>query len=201
MSMLRRNDTEQARKPETAMTAFPLAAGKQHGYRPDQVDAFLQRARSTFEQTAPAGTEMTATEIRHTAFALKRRGYSARHVDAAMDRLEEVFAQRERRAHMAEIGEEAWWGEVQQLLSEIRGRLERERGKRFRGRGWFAIGYRRSQVDAFLDRVSALLAGRASLSASEVRSVVFHAQWRGYDEDQVDAFLDAVVDLMLATTD
>ncbi|MGK0714503.1 DivIVA domain-containing protein [Leucobacter sp. W1153] len=182
-------------------TAFPRATGRQFGYRPEQVDKFLEQARATFEQSATASDAMKATDIRHTAFSLKRGGYSARHVDAAMDRLEEVFAQRERRAYMAEIGEDAWWAEVQQLLSEIRGRLERERGKRFNCRGIFAMGYRRSQVDAFLDRVQALLAGTGSLSPAQVRNVVFHAQWRGYDEDQVDAFLDAVVDLMLATTD
>lgn len=182
-------------------TAFPRATGKQYGYRPEQVDEFLARARATFEQSATQSDAMKSSDIRHTAFSLKRRGYSARHVDAAMDRLEEVFAQRERRAYMAEIGENAWWAEVQQLLSEIRGRLERERGKRFHSRGFFAMGYRRSQVDAFLDRVQALLAGKGSLAPAEVRNVVFHAQWRGYDEDQVDAFLDAVVDLMLATSD
>lgn len=180
-------------------SAFPHATGKQPGYRPNQVDEFLDRARATYEQPLAASVGVTSSEIRHTAFGLKRNGYSARHVDAAMDRLEEVFYDRERRARMAQIGEDAWWGEVQQLLSEVRGRLERERGKRFTVRGIFAIGYRRSQVDAFLDRISAMLAGHGALTAADVRGVVFHAQWRGYDEDQVDALLDAVVELILAT--
>lgn len=181
-------------------SAFPLATGKQLGYDPGRVDEFLDRARATFDQLAPAADDVTALEIRHAAFPLKRRGYSARHVDAAMDRLEEVFYDRERSARIAEIGEDAWWREVQQTLSEVRGRVGREPGKRFRARGPFALGYRKSQVDAFLDRVAALLAGEGSMTTSEVRNVVFHAQWRGYDEDQVDALLDAVVDLMLATT-
>ena len=201
MSESKRIHTGPRRQNGTVSTAFPRATGKQYGYRPEQVDDFLARARATFEQSEAEASAMKSSDIRHTAFSLKRRGYSARHVDAAMDRLEEVFAQRERRAYMAQIGENAWWAEVQQLLSEIRGRLERERGKRFRSRGFFAMGYRRSQVDAFLDRVQALLAGKGSLAPTEVRNVVFHAQWRGYDEDQVDSFLDAVVDLMLATTD
>lgn len=201
MSELKRIPSVRTRQNSTVSTAFPRATGKQYGYRPEQVDEFLERARATFEQSASGADAMKSSDIRHTAFSLKRRGYSARHVDAAMDRLEEVFAQRERRDYMAKIGEDAWWAEVQQLLSEIRGRLERERGKRFNMRGIFAMGYRRSQVDAFLDRVQALLAGKGSLAAADVRNVVFHAQWRGYDEDQVDAFLDAVVDLMLATSD
>lgn len=185
-------------------SAFPLATGRQPGYRIDQVDTFLERARASYEQqggseeSIAAAGSVTSAEIRATAFPLVRRGYAARFVDAAMDRLEEVFYERERRARIAEQGEEAWWAETQQLLSEVRGRLERPRGKRFRRRGIFATGYRISQVDAFLDRVTAMLAGQASLTTAQVRGAVFHPQWRGYDEDQVDALLDGVIELMLA---
>lgn len=183
---------------EPQSPAFPLAARGQLGYRITQVDAFLARARATYDQQADESA-VTSSSIRHTAFALQRRGYSARFVDAAMDRLEEVFYERERRARVREVGEDAWWAEIHQLLSEVRGRLLRPRGKRFSRRGIFASGYRCSQVDAFLDRVTSMLAGEDSLSTSEVRSVVFHGQWRGYNEDQVDALLDSVIELMLAT--
>jgi DivIVA domain-containing protein len=179
-------------------TAFPLAAGKDFGYSRDQVDRFLDRARASYELGDEPGS-VTSTEIRRTAFSLKRKGYSARYVDAALDRLEEVFFERERRAHVAEVGEEAWWGETRQLLSEVKGRLARPAGKRFRRRGIFASGYRRSEVDAFLDRVNAMIHGESGLTTSEVRGVVFHSQWRGYSEDQVDALLDAVIVLMLST--
>lgn len=188
---------------ETVSSAFPLATGREPGYRRDQVDKFLEQARASYEASSGgAGGEstpsVTSTEIRNVAFRLQRKGYATRFVDAAMDRLEEVFYERERRLRMAEIGEEAWWAETQQLLSEVRGRLGRPAGKRFRRRGIFASGYRRSEVDAFLDSVSAMLAGEGSLTTANVRSAVFHSQWRGYNEDQVDALLDAVIDLMLA---
>lgn len=183
----------------TEHSSFPLAERGQLGYQPEEVDAFLERARDTYDQGSDVLSSVTAQEIRGLAFPLKKRGYSARFVDAAMDRLEEVFYERERRARMAQIGEEAWWAEVGQLLREVRGRLDRPRGKRFRTRGIFASGYRKSQVDAFLDRVSALFAGDDQLTTAEVRGVVFHSQWRGYSEDQVDALLDAVVELLLAT--
>lgn len=179
--------------------AFPLATRGQLGYQIDQVDAFIERARQTYDQESEATNPVTSEEIRHTAFPLKKKGYSARFVDAAMDRLEEVFYERERRVRTAEIGEEAWWAEIGQLLREVRGRLDRPRGKRFSHRGLFATGYRRSQVDAFLDRVSALFAGEDQLSTAEVRGVVFHSQWRGYNEDQVDALLDSVIELLLGT--
>lgn len=179
-------------------SAFPLASGKQLGYRIDEVDHFLDRARSTYETHGRVVAPVTAAEIRAKAFSVKRRGYAARFVDVAMDRLEEVFFERERRARIAAIGEDAWWAEVQVLLSEVRGRLQRERGKRFRRRGWFATGYRRSQVDAFLDRAAGMLSGNEALATADVRSAVFHAEWRGYDEDQVDAFLDAIIEVMLS---
>lgn len=186
-------------------TAFPLAAKRELGYQPDQVDAFLERARSSYERasgTVEGGGSrgMTAAEVRSASFSVKKRGYSSRYVDAALDRLEEVFYERERRAEMRLRGEDAWWSETRQLLSEVRGRLQRPRGKRFRRRGLFATGYRRSQVDAFLDRVSEMFERRElNIAPAEVRDVVFHSQWRGYDEDQVDALLDAVVELILAT--
>ena len=179
--------------------AFPLAERGQLGYRVEQVDEFLERARATYDEELTTSNPVTAVEIRNIAFKLKRRGYSARFVAAAMDRLEEVFYERERRVRVEEIGEDAWWAEVGQLLREVRGRLDRPRGKRFRRRGIFASGYRRSQVDAFLDRVSALFAGEAQLSTADVRAVVFHSQWMGYNEDQVDALLDSVIELLLAT--
>ena len=179
-------------------SSFPLATGSQIGYQPEQVDAFLDRARAAYEGSGEAS--MTAEEVRRTAFAVKRGGYAARYVDAAMDRLEDVFFERERRARVRSEGEEAWWDETRQLLSEVRGRMQRPRGRRFRRRGIFATGYRRSQVDAFLDRIFDMFERRElGLSTAEVRDVVFHSQWRGYDEDQVDALLDSVVELILAT--
>lgn len=57
-------------------------------------------------------------------------------------------------------------------------------------------GYHEDQVDEYLDRIQATLAGTDNLTAQEVREVVFDAApliRRGYHEDQVDDFLDLVV--------
>ena len=183
-----------SRKPGDS---FPYAVGGELGYSPQQVDRLLERARATYDRV-PQNDPLTAAELRSTAFTVKRGGYSARYVDSAIDRLEEVFFDRERTERMRQIGEEAWWAEIGKLLSEVRGRLNREKGKRFRRRSLFASGYRRAQVDAYLDRVSATLAGTDSLTAADVRTAVFHAQLGGYAEDQVDALLDAVVEILLA---
>lgn len=177
---------------------FPFTSGREKGYQPKQVDAFLDRARQAYENGE--ASSLTAADVRSLAFKMQRKGYAPRYVDAALDRLEDVFFERERRALVREIGEDEWWRETRGLLSEVRGRIGRPRGKRFARRSRLARGYRRSQVDAFLDRVGAMFENReVSMTPSEVREAVFHGQLGGYDEEQVDALLDALVDIILST--
>lgn len=67
-------------------------------------------------------------------------------------------------------------------------------GQRFRRRA-LRRGYKVDEVDAFLDRVEATLAGDqvgTSVSAQEVHDVVFRVRFGGYDEWQVDLHLDRV---------
>lgn len=112
-------------KERQAQGSFPLAAGRQRGYRIEQVDEFLDRARRSYEGNVEDGEALTAADVRAAAFGLRKRGYSARHVDAALDRLEDVFFERERRARLRLDGEDAWWNDTRELLSEVRGRLRR----------------------------------------------------------------------------
>lgn len=175
-----------------------MTSGRERGYQTKQVDAFLDLARTSYEDKSRPS--LSAADVREQAFKLQRHGYVPRYVDAALDRLEEVFFERERRERLRELGDAVWWSETRGLLSEVRGRIGRPRGQRFRRRGILANGYRRSQVDAFLDRIGDMFANREiSVTPSEVREVVFHTQLGGYDEEQVDALLDALVDLILAT--
>lgn len=67
-------------------------------------------------------------------------------------------------------------------------------GQRFRRRA-LRRGYKVDEVDAFLDRVEATLAGSpmdAPVTAQEVHDVVFRVRFGGYDEWQVDLHLDRV---------
>ena len=67
-------------------------------------------------------------------------------------------------------------------------------GQRFRRRA-LRRGYKVDEVDAFLDRVEATLAGEQSgapVGAQEVHDVVFRVRFGGYDEWQVDLHLDRV---------
>lgn len=185
---------------EKTHSAFPLAGRKEFGYRPEQVDDFLEQARASYDGSAPEGETLTASDLRGASFDMRRGGYSPRYVDAALERLEDVFFERERRADVRDGDDEARWVETRELLSEVRARLARPHGQRFKRRGFLATGYRRSQVDAFLDSIQDSFAKRQlTHTAAEVREVMFHSERRGYDEAQVDALLDAVVELVLAT--
>lgn len=67
-------------------------------------------------------------------------------------------------------------------------------GQRFRRRA-LRRGYKVDEVDAFLDRVEATLAGEQvgpPVAAQEVHDVVFRVRFGGYDEWQVDLHLDRV---------
>src|SRR3954451_4588678 len=67
-------------------------------------------------------------------------------------------------------------------------------GQRFRRRA-LRRGYKVDEVDTFLDRVEATLAGEQSgppVGAQEVHDVVFRVRFGGYDEWQVDLHLDRV---------
>ena len=68
-------------------------------------------------------------------------------------------------------------------------------GQRFRRRA-LRRGYKVDEVDAFLDRVEATLAGDpiggGPAAAQEVHDVVFRVRFGGYDEWQVDLHLDRV---------
>ncbi len=67
-------------------------------------------------------------------------------------------------------------------------------GQRFRRRA-LRRGYKVDEVDSFLDRVEATLAGEpvsGPVTAQEVHDVVFRVRFGGYDEWQVDLHLDRV---------
>lgn len=88
-------------------TTFPRARKSKPGYNVDQVEDFLEEARRAY--TADRGDlgVVTAASIRRTAFALQKGGYSTSHVDAALERLEDAFAARERERAFATTGDAA----------------------------------------------------------------------------------------------
>ena len=77
-------------------TTFPRSRKSVHGYKVDEVEDFLEEARRAYTADRGELGVVTATSIRRTAFSMQKGGYSTTHVDAALERLEDAFAARER---------------------------------------------------------------------------------------------------------
>lgn len=177
----------------TSPAVFPRASGRRKGYDPAAVDRFLTAARTAFEADE---TTVTSEEIRTAAFPLVRDGYAVEAVDAALARIEDAFARRERASAMSRRGARAWVGASRALAQEVLDRLSRRPRHRFRRVSPLRFGYRVDEVDLVAGRIARYLESGEGLTIEQVRTVAFRMQLRGYDEAQVDAVLDAVVDVM-----
>lgn len=178
-------------------TTFPRTQGSQRGYDVDEVEDFLEDARRAYTGEA-ASSVITAESIRRMAFTMRRKGYSPEHVDAALERLEDAFALREREQVLASQGEDAWYGEVRETAQTILDRLVRPRGQRFRRVGIFTNGYSVREVDALADRIAGYFQNGTPVEIERLRGVAFSAQRGGYHEAQVDILIDSVIHVMLA---
>lgn len=179
-------------------TTFPKARKSSKGYDIAQVEDFLEDARRAYSAEPGTPTVLSARRIRETAFSLQKGGYATASVDAALERLEDAFAARERDVAIAADGEKAWYvrvkGEAQQILDRAAG----PSGQRFDRVSSFTLGYERKSVDEFCDRLVDYFQNGQALPIEAVRTVTFRSVRGGYREAQVDAVLDAVIDVMLA---
>ena len=179
-------------------TTFPRTRGSRRGYNVEQVEEFLEEARRAYTAEPGEPVVINAESIRRTAFALQRSGYSPSHVDAALERLEDAFAAREREQALAAAGEEAWYAQARTVAQEIVGRLSRPAGQRFTRAGLLTDGYDRREVDAFTDRLLQYFEDRLTITVDEVRTVAFRPRKHGYQEAQVDLLLDSAISVMQA---
>lgn len=180
--------------PDTA--PFPDAPGRRKGYEKHAVDAFLAQARAAFETDDPDA--LRSAEVRSVAFPLVRRGYAIAPVDAALGRIEDAFATREREFAMSRRGARAWVSESRTIAQEVLDRLTRPRGRRFDRVSVLRYGYRVDEVDLVADKIARYLAAGEPVTVEQVRAVAFRMQRGGYREAQVDVVLDAVVEVILA---
>ena len=181
--------------------SFERVQRGEYGYNAKQVDQFLQQARVSLENPESAPQPIKSADVRAVSFDPVKGGYSAAIVDAALDRLEDAFARRERDELIAARGEEAWLREIGHLLGILRGRLHRPDGDRFRRPAKKKVrSYNTADVDRLCRELIAYLEQDKPLSVDSVRRAVFRpAVGRdGYEEAQVDAFLDRVIELMAA---
>ncbi len=179
-------------------STFPTAPGRVRGYDRGQVDAFLASARSAYDLDDNTSPAMSSADIRRTAFSLARGGYAIHTVDAALERLEDAFALRERERAFAQNSKEEWLTSARETAQVVLNRLNRPEGHRFSRTSFLAQGYRVEDVDALSERLKAYFEAGSSISADTVRTATFRAQRGGYVESQVDLLLDAVTEVMLA---
>jgi DivIVA domain-containing protein len=176
---------------------FPRVRKQDRGYATEEVEAFLASARTAYATPRGEDAPISAEDIRNTSFSIVRGGYDAREVDAALERLEDAFATRERERALT-ADEDAWYADARTMAQDVLDRLSRPVGERFERTGVMGQGYHRRDVDRFVHRVVRYLEDGKPLTVEDVRSIVFRSQRGGYRERQVDYLLDCVVTLMLA---
>lgn len=180
---------------------FPRANKIGKGYDVEQVEAFLTRARAAYEDSG-RGPAMTSWHVRTVGFDLVRGGYEVEAVDAALDRIEDAFARREKQRGEERAGSAGWQNQLRTQEQSLRAQLARPDGQRFpRGSG-LELTYDIEQVDELCERVEAAFASGRPMAPDAVRLAVFKSRRgaRGYREAAVDAFLDRVVELLVVAT-
>ncbi len=181
-------------------STFPRLRKSRPGYNVDQVEDFLGLARTAYNAAPGTSAGLDSAGIRTTSFSMQKGGYSPVHVDAALERLEDAFASRERDRFKAQMGDQAWFNSAREKAREIIGRLDRKIGRRFRRVGILSTGYDPKQVDVFCDRLNRYFRQGEKISVEEIRNVAFRPKKGGYLEAQVDLFLDVVVEVILAVS-
>lgn len=190
-------------------TGIAHAGKRKWGYDPEQVDAFLERAHTLYEQE---GAHLTQGDIQSASFELTRDGYIIAQVDAALSRLERAVVDKNTTWELSTQGQGAWRAATEALYRRITTHLDRPAGSRFADGKPKTPSYDRKQVDRLgeqvADKAAAALgldgvkpediADLASLSAQTVASSTFTQRKgrKGYDERQVDYFFDACVQLL-----
>lgn len=175
---------------------FSRVGSMRRGYNGAQVDSFLAEARQAYEGSAGV---MDASQVMNMVFADERGGYKRREVDATLDRLVSAFVAKDRAEYVARNGQQAWFDKAADLAVTLYPRLLRPTNERF-AEPVKASGYKKSDVDQFLDRVAAFFNDGAELNAEDVRSACFRSarSSKAYDERIVDAYLNRVLLVMLA---
>ncbi|MDJ0358002.1 DivIVA domain-containing protein [Paenarthrobacter sp. PH39-S1] len=185
-------------KQQRTNTPFARVGRNEFGYSIKQVDHFLTRAHAFYTAEDSGQKTVTSHDVRTVSFDPAKGGYQALAVDAALDRLEDVFAQRERDQLVSCQGEEAWLLQIGRISSVLRARLHRGDGERFRRPKRRVRSYCVEEVDGLCRELLAYFEENKPMSVDIVRRAVFAPAVgaEGYEESQVDAFLDRVVELM-----
>ncbi|HEY3685638.1 MAG TPA: DivIVA domain-containing protein [Streptosporangiaceae bacterium] len=170
------------------------------GYRRADVDAFLARVDGTLGRAPLTAQPVTAEEIAATRFAIATRGYDPAAVDRAMAEAAAVlggtavsgytsFAPPAAPTGYAPPPPAPYGDDADGARDRMIARLRDVRLSTTRMRA----GYATDEVDGFLQRAAAAVAGMAPpITAAETEGVVFSTSRLrpGYDQEETDALLD-----------
>jgi len=168
------------------------------GYSIEQVEKFLELAKRQYLD--PSIVLFDVSSLRETRFDLEKNGYLIGAVDSAIEKLEDVFAQRELERKLASLGYGEFVQELNALKELLGSRVKRKNGQKFDRRRWPNQGYSKKQVDQLCSQLATHLTGTFPVSAKDVRLSVFKMKRGGYAEHQVDAFIDKFVELIQRET-
>lgn len=174
--------------------AFSRSGKRKRGYKISQVDEFLKLAREQYTDSSRA--LITSLDVRTVRFELEKDGYSISVVDAALEKLEDVFAANEYSKEFVKVGSLEYSEDLAELRELILTRCNRSKRRKFVRRIWPNRGYSAKQVDNFCSQLGKSLETKAGLSVKEVRSATFKSKRGGYAEYQVDVFLEKVVETL-----
>ncbi len=176
-------------------TSFDRVSRFSIGYDTHEVDAFLSRARTAYEER---DASFSGSDIVSASFNVERGGYDMRVVDEALDRLSDAFALQMRDDAIAEHGEEAWLEQLTERAEVLKERLERPAGQRFAPGAPGEASYDKADVDALCDQLIAYFTEGHPMSVDDVRRAAFRRRKGedGYREAVVDVYLDHVADVM-----
>ena len=173
---------------------FNRAGERKLGYNIAQVDEFLKLAREQYSESSKS--LVTALDVRSARFELEKNGYSISVVDAALEKLEDVFAASEFDKELLRTGYFEFREELDQVQEMLLARCNRSSKRKFKRRIWPNKGYSTKQVDKFCSQLGKNLEAKADLSIKEIRIATFRSKRGGYAEYQVDAFLEKIVETL-----
>lgn len=165
------------------MAAFATVRKGKLGYSKTEVDLLIARARDQY--ASPTAHVLDWRELSNHVFSMEKNGYQPAAVDAAIEKLQDTFAQKELAERIVAIDP---------IAQALAARVSRPKGKRFKRANVLGLGYSRSQVDAVLTLVGDYLEGTEELQIGEVRELKFKLKRGGYIESQVDAYIDRLVE-------
>jgi len=165
------------------MAAFATVRKGKLGYSKTEVDLLIARARDQY--ASPTAHVLDWRELSNHVFSMEKNGYQPAAVDAAIEKLQDTFAQKELAERFVAIAP---------IAQALAARVSRPKGKRFKRANVLGLGYSRSQVDAVLTLVGDYLEGTEELQIGEVRELKFKLKRGGYIESQVDAYIDRLVE-------